>query len=183
MMEGTSRHIENMEKGRQVSIRLDSYDDIFSGFDPRPYSERILSDDFIAELKKISREDEFGIEELQLLMHEKNRKQETEPTIIKRVHTYFRKGNYYLSKRIKNIRKQATLIAIAGMVLILSASYISGIHSGKFYIKILFVLFEPAGWFFVWTGMDDLFFAARKRKEEINFFSKMAKTKVVFTSY
>ena len=30
----------------EISILLDSYDDIFSDFDPSPYSERTLSDDY-----------------------------------------------------------------------------------------------------------------------------------------
>lgn len=36
----------------EVSILLDSYDDIFSDFDPSAYSERTLSDDFIIQAKK-----------------------------------------------------------------------------------------------------------------------------------
>lgn len=182
-MDNSSQHLEGIGDGRQISIWLDSYDDIFSDFDPRPYSERILSDDFIAELKKVSREEVFDISELRLLLHEKVRSPESEPTIIKRIHTYFRKGNNRLARRMKIIRGSAILLALSGMVLILLASYISGMNSDKFYMKILFVLFEPAGWFFVWTGMDDLFFTGRKRKDELDFFSKMAKTKVVFASF
>lgn len=40
----------------EISIWLDNYDDIFSDFDPRPYSQRSLSDDFLAEAKKIEHE-------------------------------------------------------------------------------------------------------------------------------
>lgn len=182
-MDNSAQHIENIDNKRQISIWLDSYDDIFSDFDPRPYAERTLSDDFIGELKKVSREEEFDIEELRLLLHEKNRKQESEPTIVKRIHAYFRRGYYYLTRRIKITRARAIMLTLAGMTLILLASYVSGMRSEIFYTKILFVLFEPSGWFFVWTGMDDLFFASRKRKEELDFFSKMAKTKVVFASF
>ena len=39
----------------EVSILLDSYDDIFSDFDPSEYSERALSDDFCIQAKKHSR--------------------------------------------------------------------------------------------------------------------------------
>lgn len=181
-MDNTIEHIETTGNDRQISIWLDSYDDIFSDFDHRPYAERMLSDDFIAEMKRVSREEEYDIGELRLFMPPKNRKQEPEATIIKRVHAYFRKGNYSLLRRIKITQSRGILLVLTGMLMMLLASYISTIHSDLFYMKILFVLFEPAGWFFVWTGMDNLFFATGKRKEDLNFFSKMIKTKVVFAS-
>jgi len=168
----------------EISIWVDSYDDIFSDFDPRPYSERILSEDFIAELRRVSIEEESEeVSELHLLIPEKSRKEEVEAVIVKRIHAYFRKGGHTLFSRIRRTRGRAVLMAIAGMTMILLASYISGIQMDKFYMKILLVLFEPAGWFFVWTGMDDLFLASRKRKRELEFFSKMSKTKVVFSSF
>ncbi len=182
-MDNTSKHIESLESNRQISIWLDAYDDIFSDFDPRPYSERILSDDFIAELKKVSREEDFEIAELRLLMPEKSRKQDIEQIIIKRVHLYFRKGNFHLARRIKIIRGKAVLITLVGMGLMFLSSYISTMQLDKLYMRAFLVLTEPAGWFFVWTGMDDLFFSTRKRKEELDYFSKMAKTKVVFASF
>ena len=148
-MDNSTLHIESVGNERQISIWLDSYEDIFSDFDPRPYSERILSDDFIAELKKVSREDDFDIGELRLLLPEKIRKQEPESTIIKRIHTYFRRGNFYLMRRKKTTRVKAIVLTLSGMLLILLASYISTMQSDRFYMKILFVLFEPAGWFFV----------------------------------
>ena len=168
---------------REISIWLDEYDDIFSDFDPRPYSERILSDDFISELKKVCREDIYEIGELHLLIPKKNHNEADEYIIVKRLHSYFKNGKLYLSSRIKKTRQQAFLIATLGLILILLASYISAIQSNKFYLKSLIVLFEPAGWFFAWTGLDDLFFAARRKSTELDFFSKMAKAKIIFTVF
>jgi hypothetical protein len=36
----------------EISIWLDSYNDIFSDFDSRPFSERTVSDDFLSEVRK-----------------------------------------------------------------------------------------------------------------------------------
>ena len=41
---------------RDISIWLETYDDIFSDFDPKAYSERVLSDDFLVEIRKVSYE-------------------------------------------------------------------------------------------------------------------------------
>lgn len=35
-----------------IQIALDHYDDIFSDFDPSPFSQRMLSDDFLKEMQK-----------------------------------------------------------------------------------------------------------------------------------
>ena len=175
--------VENTRFSRQVSIWLDSYEDIFSDFDPRSFSERILSDDFISELKRLSREDEFGVGELRLLIPEKSRNEELEKTITKRLHTYFKRSNYFIFQRIKKSKEKGLLFAAGGIIMMLLASYISGIHSDSFWVKLLFVLFEPAGWFFVWTGMDNLFFSARQRSADLEFYTKLAKTKVIFASF
>src|SRR3989339_701864 len=50
----TSEEKQSIRHISQVSMWLDGYDDIFSDFDPRPYSQRSLSDDFLSEAKKVS---------------------------------------------------------------------------------------------------------------------------------
>ncbi|MBI4652464.1 hypothetical protein HY745_14550 [Candidatus Desantisbacteria bacterium] len=85
----------NPEIGRildmvQVSLQIDSYDDIFSDFDPRPFSERTLSDDFLLESKKAFREKESGRFELRFLIPIKERKLESEKIIKKRLTDHFK---------------------------------------------------------------------------------------------
>ena len=43
---------QSVLKLSEVSILIDSYDNIFSDFDPSEYSERTLSDGFIIQTKK-----------------------------------------------------------------------------------------------------------------------------------
>src|ERR1035437_10528573 len=70
----------------QVSIWLDCYDDIFSDFDPRPYTERSLSDDFIAEAIKVSREKLVKISDFKLLIPAGKRNDEQQAIIINNLH-------------------------------------------------------------------------------------------------
>lgn len=51
-----------------ISLILDSYDDIFSDFDPRPFSEKALSDDFLVECKRAARDKDRSVVELKLLV-------------------------------------------------------------------------------------------------------------------
>lgn len=52
----------------EINILLSSYSDIFSDFDPSAYSERTLSDDFIIQTKKISKNKSGKTMSLRLLL-------------------------------------------------------------------------------------------------------------------
>lgn len=43
---------KNTKENYSISLWIDSYDDIFSDFDPRHFSLRNISDDFLYEVKK-----------------------------------------------------------------------------------------------------------------------------------
>ena len=44
----------------EISLWLDTYDDIFSDFDPRPYSQREMSEDFLKEISRRYLEGKHG---------------------------------------------------------------------------------------------------------------------------
>lgn len=167
----------------QVSLWLDSYEDIFSDFDPRPYSERALSDDFISELRKVCREELYDVGELRLLIPEKEHKEVNEHMIARRLHTYFRHGHMHLADQIKKTHRSALVITIVGMAMILLSTYISTFQPDKFLTRAILVVLQPAGWFFAWVGLDDLFFAGRKKKADLDFYTRMVKTRIVFASF
>ena len=167
---------------REISIWLDGYDDIFSDFDPRNFSDRNISDDFLNEIKKMSRENEFEVGELRLLLPEKNRNMEKENIIMKRLHLHFRKHHHYFLQRKKEERRKGILFLIIGFVLMTGASFISSVKSESFSMHILLVLFEPAGWFLVWAGLDNLIYRSKEQRHELDFYRKLAKSKITFFS-
>lgn len=180
------RILEKAEKEiltRDISIWLNEYDDIFSDFDSRPYSDRVMSDDFINELNKVSKENDLNINELKLLIPEKIRNKDIESVISKRLHEFFRK-NYYQLKlhRSREILKNS-LFFLTGTLLLISASFIDRLHSDSFFLSILMVVMEPGGWFLSWTSMEGIFRDLRKRRPELDFYSGMAKCKIVFIGF
>ncbi|MEK7483556.1 MAG: hypothetical protein AABZ60_04395 [Planctomycetota bacterium] len=177
--ESGSKHLN---PGHDISIWLDSYDDIFSDFDQRPFSDRNVSDDFLYEIKKVSRESDFHINEMNLLIPEKSRHPENETVIIKRLHSYFRKNHHASIQRKRQENKKGIVFTLIGMAMMIGASYFSSIKSHGFIVHIPLVILEPAGWFLVWVGLDALFYISREQKPELDFYSKMAKSKITFKS-
>lgn len=172
----------NANDMRVISIWIDDYDDIFSDFDPRPLSDRNISDDFLYEVKKISRENNSNIHELKLLIPEKNRKREIEDVIIKRLHTHFKKNYQDFRGLQKTQNKKGIAFAVSGAMMMIAASYLSYIRSDNFLVHTLFVILEPAGWFLAWAGLDNLIYSSKEQRRELDFYTKMTKSKIEFLS-
>lgn len=167
----------------ELSIWLDTYDDIFSDFDSRPYSERTLSDDFIIEAKKMAKEKPSGKIELKLLMPEQLRNEESESVIIKSMHHHFRRisGNIVAEK--KQIEKWGMLSTACGILLMIIAAFIINLPEKNFLSNTILVILEPAGWFLLWTGLDFFVYRSNKRKPDLDFNTKMAHSEITFLSF
>lgn len=166
-----------------ISIILDSYDDLFSDFDPRSYEVRTVSDDFLKECRRAlsGKNVEEAELELRLLVPEQRREPGHEANIKRRLKGFFSKQWKEKRKEIDLIKKEGVLWAMAGFALMLIAAAV-GEYPG-FLFKIIFVIAEPAGWFSVWTGLDKLFFGTREKEKDLYFDRRMAEIKVNFYSY
>src|SRR3989344_5995509 len=89
----------------EISLLLDTYDGIFSDFDPRPYNERALSDDFLLEAKKASRDKATGTIELIFMMPADKMDMHQESLIKKRLRDHFKKHHARIQKEKKGIVK------------------------------------------------------------------------------
>ena len=167
----------------EVSILLDSYDDIFSDFDPSEYSERTLSDDFIIQAKKISRNKIGNKMSLRLLLPANKRNEHEEKAIIKRLHSYFKGVHQTLNTEAKKANIRGLIFTLIGIIIMIAAGYISFIKPEKYHVHFLLVLFEPAGWFLLWTGFDHLANSSKETKKDHDFYLKMTKSEIVFVTY
>ena len=77
---------KSMLQRAEISILLNSYNDIFSAFDPSEYSERTLSDDFIIQAKNFSKSKDGNKMSLKLLLPASARNEQDEKVITKRLH-------------------------------------------------------------------------------------------------
>ncbi|MFA6888961.1 MAG: hypothetical protein WC254_05705 [Candidatus Woesearchaeota archaeon] len=167
----------------EISIWLDTFDDIFSDFDPRPYSVRSLSDDFLIEMRKAIKEKEIDSFELRLLIPKDKRSTENEKIVRKRLHDYFKKQYHLYNQDFKTLKMYGILYSLLGFILMFVSSYISTIDSSFWLFNFIFVILEPTGWFMTWYGLEQLFYKVPQKKEELSFFGKMARCTIEFISY
>jgi len=166
----------------EISIWLDSYKDIFSDFDSRPLSERTVSDDFLTEVRKVCDEKSRNKIHLKLSIPENLRNTDDEKVIIKRLHLYFRNTHHLIKNDLRQKNIRGLYYIIAGTLLMLCASYISFLKPQKFYIHTLLILFEPAGWFFLWTRLEYLIYSSKSKKADLIYYNKMAEAVIRFVN-
>lgn len=166
-----------------ISLLLSDYTDIFSDFDPRPYSQRALSDDFLSEARKASRDMASGRIELKLLMPAAKRDPHQEAAIRKRLHEHFRKHHDLHRAEMKGMIRRGLLSTAMGIMLMFIATLILFKDGHSITNSFFIILLEPAGWFFFWTGLDQVIFESKKKMPDLGFYEKMTRCEIDFLSY
>ena len=167
-------------KEGNISLILDSYDDIFSDFDPRPYTQKALSDDFLSECKKASVDKDKELE-LRFLVPKNKRKSNEEYEIRKRLRNHFQKHFKEKEKEIKSMEKIGLVWFFLGAIVMFASTFFYEFPGLLF--KFLFIVSQPAGWFFFWEGLGKIFIEAKKKKPDYDFYRKMSKAKIYFLDY
>ena len=173
---------QRLLEASEISLILDTYDDIFSDFDPRPFSQRALSDDFLLESKRAARDKIIGME-LKFLIPKNKRSGETENVVKKRLHEHFKKHHELLEKEIFNTTRLGIIFILIGFILMSGAAAIKLFLGDAFLWTILLIIAEPSGWFTVWTGFDHIFWKSAEKKKELEFYRKMSKADISFITY
>lgn len=166
-----------------VTLWIDAYSDIFSDFDPRPFSERAVSDDFITQVKRVSRERSGKTNVLKLLVPEGTQKDEQEYVIKKRLQSYFENISTQLKEEGRSVKRKGLVFGAFGITLMVAATYISFLQLSQFAFKLLLALFEPGGWFLLWTGLELMITQSWNRKGEKLFYERFENVHIEFGSY
>lgn len=168
----------------EIPLWLDSYNDIFSDFDSRHISQRALSVDFLEEAKRASRDKSMDHLSLTLLMPAAKRNPKDEALIRRRLREHFEK--HYKESCIESVGmiKKGIMMLLIGIMFMGIATYILWEYQHSTLLtNFLVVLFEPAGWFSFWEGLNLILFKANRNKDTKEFNRKMSKCAIIFMSY
>lgn len=175
---------EKLLKDDEIGLWIENYEYLFSDFDPRPISQRGLSEDFIDEVKKASIVKDYDSLELKFLVLKKNRNEDKEFIIKKRLKSYFRKHAFEFKKEYYNIIKQGSWFTFFGIIfMVLTTFFLVHNSDSNYLVTFLSVLLEPAGWFLFWEGLDLLIFESKRKKPNMKFYKKMFNVRITFMDY
>ncbi len=166
------------QSAEDIPLVLDSYEDIFSDFDPRPYSEKALSGDFLLECKKAST-DKSGKINLKFFVPKQKRSPLDEIKIKKRLMEHFRK---HLIKKKREMFKIGlhgfNWLILGSFMMLLSAIFLD--YKGPFWFNLIISLVHPAGWFFMWEGLGKIFITSKEKEPDYLFYKKMSNARISF---
>jgi hypothetical protein len=174
------RKSDDYNADMDIPLMLNSYNDLFSNFDPRPYSQRALSKDFIEECRKAS-EDKKKDVHLKLFLKREKRKLSEEAIIIKRIKEHFHKHFLEKKKALFNMRLLGLVWFVLGCFLIVFTTLFNFPNS-SYLIKVLIAVSHPAGWFFLWEGMGKIIIHTKEKREDQLFHKKMHRARISFLS-
>jgi hypothetical protein len=180
MDEGLSlkEHIRDIQ---EISIAIDSWDDIFSDFDPSPLEQRVLSEDFLFELKKRYRETQRGNYVITLYAPITFKDDNTERIVIKRLKQYFKFRFLSLAKELTHHRAKGGLFIVLGVGALGMMSMVTFYKLlNQLQIELLGIVLVPLGWFGIWEGFSRIIEPAPKLTQELELYSKLAKVTIKF---
>lgn len=135
-----------------ISIALDSYDDLFSDFDIRGYGERALSKDFLDELRVRLRK--FRPAEdcsILFLVPADRRRPDQEVLIVDRVRRFFlERRDHHRREYRKTTARSLTFVAV-GILLSVAANLLADRLT---FLPLLKEFLLIPAWFFVWSGFE-----------------------------
>lgn len=174
--------LQNELMRANISLVLDSYNDIFSSFDARGFSEKALSDDFLFECKRAAREKEdFGLE-LILSIPKTKRNASEEFKIKRRLKEHFKKHFLEKEKEMIKVKREGMSWVCLGALLVFSLVW-GLVKFESIWVHSILTIFEVPGWFLIWEGMYKVFIDSRKLKPEYVFYKKMSNCFINFISY
>lgn len=139
---------------REITITLDTYDDIFSDFDPRPYQERELSEDFLKEIQRRYMEDRKGRFEVHFTIPSMERDVKEEALIKKRLREHFAFMVKVEEEKIKKTKMRGySYVIIGAAVLLTNVFALFWLQEESWFYQILSILLVPAGWYGMFTGI------------------------------
>ncbi|MEA3328357.1 MAG: hypothetical protein U9Q08_01235 [Candidatus Omnitrophota bacterium] len=161
---------------KEISIAIDTWDDIFSDFDPRLFNVRALSEDFITELKKRYRETRRGSFLITIYAPVSLKNETQEKTVILRLKRYFKHRAMQRQKEVSRIRRRGITFAILGVCslgLLTLLTYFQLFN--ELTIEIIAIILMPLGWFGIWEGFSKIVDTSPKFIQEEMLFDKLSK--------
>jgi hypothetical protein len=164
----------------ELSLWLDSYDDIFSDFDSRNYLKRRISEDLIDELRASLKYKKSYTDDLVLQLPGKMRLKDIEREMISNIKGQLHNRFEMLKEKEKGTFTRGLLFLVAGVIIITINSLIAFNGMKSYPFAVLKIILEPASWFLTWNGLDILIYDYRKAKQETTFFSTIDRLHIHF---
>ena len=172
---------EHIKDIQDITIAIDSWDDVFSDFDPSPIDQRILSEDFLSELKKRYRETQRGNFIITIYAPPTLKDDLTEKLVTKRLKQYFKFQHLAVTKEVRTAIRKGFIFVFAGVIALSLQTFVTYFQLlERLAIELTGIILTPLGWFGIWEGFSRIIEPAPLLKQEQEIFAKLSKASIKF---
>lgn len=172
---------EHIKDIQEITIAIDSWDDVFSDFDPSPIDQRILSEDFLSELKKRYRENQRGNFIITIYAPPSMKDDLTEKLVTKRLKQYFKFQHLAVSKEVTTAIRKGFIFVVGGVFALSVQTLLTYFQLlERLAIELMGIILMPLGWFGIWEGFSRLIEPAPFLKQEKEIFAKLSRASIKF---
>lgn len=179
----SSKEEKKLGRLSDIGLWIEDYDYIFSDFDSRPYSQKLISEDLLSEMNRASKEKKTGGIEIKFLVPKNKRDFRKESIIKKRLKEHFKHTLQNLEDTKRKLLKEGALFVFFGIIFMFVATFFLTKGTSDFFLTFLSVLSEPAGWFLFWEGLNLIIFDSKKKVPDLDFYRKMSKAQIIFVDF
>jgi hypothetical protein len=165
---------------REIRISLDTYDDIFSDFDPRPYSQRELSEDFLKEIQQRYLETPQGRIEVHFDLPAGKRDTRLDATAKKRIREHFEIERKREEAKILHTKWKGVKYVAFGSLALVAATLPLLEWPDSILVNIASTVLTPVAWFFSFTGASIYVDDWKESRDRANFCLRFEKANYVF---
>jgi hypothetical protein len=170
--------VKTVSEALQIShIAIDTYDDLFSDFDPSSYETRMLSEDFLHELHHRYSENKKGEFSIRISIPKALRSEKIESVAKRRFKEYFKRELRHIQKAEKEKKSNGVLRILVGMVLSALLVVFPELDTVP-----LLTIFSVLIWYSLWSGFEHVFELSKNLEHKIKFFEKFVRAEFVFVS-
>ncbi|MCI0504304.1 hypothetical protein L0Y65_06380 [Candidatus Micrarchaeota archaeon] len=162
---------------QKADISIDSYEDIFSDFDPSPIEKRLLSEDFIYELRRRHAATGKGEFVVNFTLPKSMRSEKTEALIRKRIKEHFKSRVREIERKAREKADNGSHRLLAGVLLTIALFLFPQLEIVPV-LTILSVLI----WYSLWSGLENVLEASSSLRRKKAFAEKFMKAEYSFIS-
>ncbi|HSB47424.1 MAG TPA: hypothetical protein VLD37_05400 [Candidatus Bilamarchaeum sp.] len=160
-----------------ADVALDSYDEIFSDFDPSPYTTRLLSEDFIRELRRRCTATGKGDFVVNFTLPRALRSEKIEGLVRKRIRDHFRSNLSDIEKAAKEKTRRGLLRIALGVAISVPLFFLPVIET----LPVLTVL-SVLMWYALWSGFEHVFEVSARLERKKMFYDKFLRADYNFVN-
>jgi hypothetical protein len=162
---------------QRVDMALDVYDDLFSDFDPSPYHTRLLSEDFLSELRRryISTGENDIV--VNFTMPEALRNDKTESLIKRRIKDHFKMRVRAIKQKAREKADNGIIRLAGGILLSIALFMIPELDTVP-----LLTIFSVLIWYSIWSGLENVLEASTSLGRKKAFAEKFMRADYIFFS-